>query len=237
MKCHGLVFERGKQQCERLHSSNSMANIDEIMKYVELGILCVIVLDRFIAFCYYPTAGGWFTWMFFLAYEALLGLSCLNISFMTKLYEQEFPFMIHKIPRAIAMIVLFFVYIPVGWGAWYDIIMGIFILLLLACGIYELVIAILEIINKNGTKKADNTLAGEPSQPQVQAQPQPQPETQVQAPVQAEPQPLPETVPTQPEENKEVIEEKPQQIEQPAEVKQEEAMTVAVEAKDVEAQE
>ena len=140
-----------------------MANIEEIMRYVEFAILCVIALDRFIAFCYYPSAGSWFQWMFFLAYEALLGLSFLKVDFLTKLYEKEFPFMIHKLPRAIAMIVLFFVYIPIGWYEWFDIIMGIFILLNLACGIYELVMAILEITGKNTTTKTDNALAGEQS--------------------------------------------------------------------------
>lgn len=64
-----------------------MTTIDEIMKYVELAILCLIAIDGLIAFCYGPSAGGWFQWMFFLAYEALLGLSFLKIGFLTKLYE------------------------------------------------------------------------------------------------------------------------------------------------------
>ena len=122
--------------------------------------------------------------------------------------------MIHKLPRAIAMIVLFFIYIPVWWYEWFNILMNILILLLLACGIYELIVAILEITGKNTTKKTDNALAGEPSQQPAQPLPQ-------------------ETVQTQPEQNAEVAQEKPQE-EQPAEVKQEE---VPVEAKDVEAQE
>ena len=53
--------------------------------------------------------------------------------------------------------------------------------------------AIIEKVGKNTTTKTNNTLAGEPSQPQ--AQPQPQQQSQPQ-----------DTVPTQPEQNKEAVE-------------------------------
>lgn len=157
------------------------------MNFVELTVLCVIAIDRFIAFCYSASAPGFFTWLFFTAYEALLALGFLKIGFLTKLYEKEFPFAIHRLPRSIGMIVLFFVYLPMWWDVWYDIIMDVFVLLLIVCGIYELVMAILEIVGKSNTTRTDNALVGESSQHQTQPQPQ-------------------ETLPTQPTQNKEAVE-------------------------------
>lgn len=86
-----------------------MTTIDDIMNYIELAILCVVALTRFIGFCYYPSADSFFMWLFILAYEMLLGLGFLKVGFLTKLFEQEFPFAIHRLPRSIALIIIFFI--------------------------------------------------------------------------------------------------------------------------------
>ena len=64
-----------------------MTDFDYVIKIVELCLLGLVAVDRFIAFCYYPSTGGFFTWLFFLVYELILGLSFLNMGFFDKLYS------------------------------------------------------------------------------------------------------------------------------------------------------
>lgn len=118
-------------------------NILDLLNFIILGVFAYLQLSVFIQFCVYPSAGGFFQWLFMFIiclFTAIAPFEFRILSFA----QREVPILNHKFWRAGVILAIAFFYIPAYWSFWTNIMVSVGSLLLMICGVVLLVFNFLD---------------------------------------------------------------------------------------------
>ena len=118
-------------------------NISDLLNFIILGVLGYLQLSVFIQFCVFPSAGGFFQWLFMFTICFFTAIAPFEFRVMS-FAQIEAPLLNHKYWRAGVILAIAFFYIPAYWSHWTNIMISVGSLLLMICGVVQMVFSFLD---------------------------------------------------------------------------------------------